>query len=104
MIDVVFRGSKDCPNLTKERLPRLSRAGVLYVFDGEIVSRDALGNILYGYLGKVCGLNGLELAGGAGLNQISSGNSNPLWFWTLFDDPRDSSRIREGIQLYRSRH
>ena len=71
-----------------------------FVFRGELVSRDALGNILAGYLSKKCGCQYLMLKIGAGENQLKSRTAKGKWFWNFFDDPRDSKRVDEGISIY----
>ena len=77
----------------------------LFVYNGEVISRDALGNILYGYLGKACGFSDQELYTGANINQIAHGGSNlNLIITTGGDDPRDQEKIREGINLFNATH
>jgi hypothetical protein len=72
----------------------------LFVYDGEIVSRDALGNIAFGYLGRYFGMPGIARRIGAGYAQITDTNFEPEWFYTWFDDPRDYWRVRQGEALY----
>lgn len=73
----------------------------LFVFDGEIVSRDALGNIAFGYLSKVYNIPENVAFGGAGAAQLVSGNFDSDWIETLWDDPRDAVRVAQGMDLYR---
>ena len=71
-----------------------------FIYDGEVVSQDALGNINYGYFGSYCNIPQSALMAGAGYAQWSSGN----WEWgfitTILDDPRDTYRVFQGIEIY----
>ena len=71
-----------------------------YIFDGEVVSQDALGNINYGFFGAYCNFPASVLMAGAGFAQWRGGN----WEWgfisTLLDDPRDTYRVFQGIEIY----
>ena len=71
-----------------------------YIFDGEVVSQDALGNINYGFFGAYCNFPQSVLMAGAGFAQWRGGN----WEWgfisTLLDDPRDTYRVFQGIEIY----
>ena len=71
-----------------------------YIFDGEIVSQDALGNINFGFFGSYCNFPQSVLMAGAGYAQWRGGN----WEWgfitTLLDDPRDTYRVFQGIDIY----
>ncbi len=80
------------------------RTHSFFLFNGEIVSRDVLGNILAGYLAKVCMLPDLELRLGAGINQITKSESKREWLWNFGDDPRDTERILQGYGIYWKRH
>ena len=75
-----------------------------YVFDGEIVDRDALGNITYGYFGRYLGIPTPVLLFSAGYAQYQAGTSHRNYFWTSGDDPRDQYRILQGILLYDKIH
>ncbi len=75
----------------------------LFVYNGEIVSRDAFANILYGYIMKKAGYSDLESQRIAGAYQKRSGTSSSEWGNTDGDDPRDRQRITEGIRLYLER-
>ena len=77
------------------------QAHSLFIYNGEVVSRDALGNILYGYLGKTCDLSDTFLCFAAGVNQDFRSTSDVGWVTTWFDDPRDNKRILEGIEIYK---
>ena len=72
----------------------------LYIYDGEIVDRDVLGNIVYGYLGRVMGINELPLYTVPGLEQIYKNTSDPNWGYSYYDDPRDQARIMQGVDIY----
>ena len=72
----------------------------LFVYNGEIVSRDAFANILYGYIMKKAGYSDLESQRIAGAYQKRSGTSSSEWKDTFWDDRRDNQRIREGISMY----
>lgn len=75
----------------------------LFIYDGELVSRDALGNIFYGYVTEACELPEFMRKAGAGIQQIKDG-SRLKWANNYFDDPRDTERINQGIALYRKSH
>ena len=71
-----------------------------YIFDGEVVSQDALGNINYGYFGSYCNIPQSVLMAGAGYVQWRGGNWEWEFITTLFDDPRDTYRVFQGIEIY----
>ena len=71
-----------------------------FIFDGEIVSRDALGNILYGYLGKSRNYFGLTLDAFAGINQVGKDGIDWRKNGSFFDDERDQERITQGIRVF----
>jgi SPP1 gp7 family putative phage head morphogenesis protein len=71
-----------------------------YIYDGEIVDQDVLGNINYGYFGTFCNIPDVVLLAGAGYAQARAGNSDWAFWFTFFDDPRDSYRVMQGIALY----
>ena len=74
------------------------------MFNGEIVDKDAPGNIMYGYMGKAYGIPDIVLYAAAGYAQISAGTSK-LSFWnSFFDDPMDQDNIRRGIEIYETVH
>ena len=71
-----------------------------FIYDGEVVSQDAVENINFGYFGSYCNFPESVLMAGAGVVQITDGTSR-LEFWrTLFDDPRDTYRVFQGIEIY----
>ena len=82
---------------------QILRDHALFVYNGEIVSRDAFANILYGYIMKKAGYSDLASQRIAGTYQKWSGTSSPEWTDTDGDDPRDRQRIMEGIRLYLER-
>ncbi len=72
-----------------------------FIYDGELLDQDALGNINYGFFGAYCNIPDSVLLACAGYAQIMAGTKE-LSFWsTFFDDPRDTYRILQGIELYR---
>lgn len=71
-----------------------------YIFDGEVVDQDALGNIAYGYFGAAMGIPETVLLVGAGAAQVLAGTSLPEYALSYGDDPRDQYRIMQGITLY----
>ncbi len=60
-----------------------------YIFDGEIVDRDALGNITYGYFRRYLGMPTTVLLAGAGYAQGKAGTSEWGNFNTYGDDLRN---------------
>lgn len=72
-----------------------------YIYNGELVSQDALGNINYGYFGTFCSIPKIVLIAAGGFAQWRSSQKVNLEFWyTLNDDPRDTFRVLQGIDLY----
>lgn len=74
------------------------------IYDGEIVDRDALGNINYGFFGRHCNIPESVLMAGAGFAQVSAGTSDWEFWFALFDDPRDSYRLMQGVEIYEESH
>ncbi len=80
----------------------------LYLYNGEIVHREDLGNIAYGHLGKVLGIPDGVLKAAAGLVQIAAGyirekadyKPNPAWKYEFYEDPRDARWVERGIDKY----
>ena len=70
-----------------------------YVFMGRIITAEDIGNIHFGYVGRVF-LPDTVLRAGADVYQIYSKTSDIRFWWSFFDDPRDSSMIRWGTSLY----
>ena len=75
-----------------------------FIYDGEIVDQDVPGNINYGYFGTFCNIPDVVLLAGAGYAQIKDKNSDWAFWFTFFDDPRDSYRAMQGIALYGQWH
>ena len=76
-----------------------------YIYNGEVVKRDVPGNIHYEHLGKVFGYSDEVLKAGAGAYQMWQDPRQIKNFnWDTYgDDPRDTERIRQGIDIYRRR-
>ena len=76
-----------------------------YVYNGELVAQDALGNINYGYFGTFCNFPKIVLIAAGGFAQWRSSGKVNLEFWyTLNDDPRDTFRVLQGIDIYELWH
>lgn len=72
-----------------------------YIYNGELVSQDALGNINYGYFGTFCNIPQMVLIVAGGVAQSVSHRKVNLEFWyTVTDDPRDTFRVLQGIDIY----
>ncbi|WP_373289351.1 polymorphic toxin type 44 domain-containing protein [Paenibacillus abyssi] len=70
-------------------------------FNGSIMRYDAIGNIVYGYLGKVFGISDSVLFAGRSYAQIKDGTYKNDWIpITGGDDPLDQYYIQYGIDLY----
>ena len=74
------------------------------IYGGEIVDQDALGNINYGFFGTHCNIPESVLMAGAGYAQLRAGTSEQEFWITFFDDPRDSYRVMQGIDIYEQWH
>lgn len=74
--------------------------GNYYTLFGEVVSKQDIGNIHYGYVGTALGVSAVTLLKAAGVAQIKAGTSEWKYWWSNFDDPRDQDMIRWGIKLY----
>ena len=74
------------------------------IYAGEIVDQDALGNINYGFFGTHCNIPESVLMAGAGYAQLRAGTSEQEFWITFFDDPRDSYRVMQGIDIYEQWH
>ena len=72
----------------------------LFQYNGEIVSRDALGNFMFGYVMRALGFskNEMEIIGGK--YQIISGDRSQDRKAAKGDDVRDRDRIFEGADYY----
>ena len=77
-----------------------------YIYEGEIRKTDDLGNMLFGYVGKLFGYDDDFLCFGAGVYQVLSGTSSKEFLnsYSFGDDPRDTEMIRKGIAIYKRYH
>ncbi len=75
-----------------------------YIFDGEVVDKDAMGNINYGYFGRHCNIPDIVLLGAAGVAQFMAGTYEWEFWFTFLDDPRDNDRVSQGIEIYDDIH
>ena len=71
-----------------------------FIYDGELLAQDALGNINYGHFGKYCNIPDSVLIAAAGIAQFSAGNAEIENLYVFLDDPRDTFRILQGMELY----
>ena len=71
-----------------------------FIYDGEVVSQDALGNINYGFFGRYCNFPDAVLIAAGGVAQFLAGTSKIENIYVFLDDPRDSYRIMQGIDIY----
>ncbi|MEK4671145.1 DNRLRE domain-containing protein [Niallia sp. FSL R7-0271] len=76
------------------------RMNLTYKIWGKKVSGEALGNIHYGYIGTATGITKATLLSAAGVAQIRAGTSGWKYWYSRFDDPKDQSNIKWGIDLY----
>jgi len=74
------------------------------IYDGEIVDQDAPGNINYGFFGTHCNIPETVLMIGGGYAQFMAGTSEPGFWVTFADDPRDCYRVIQGIDIYEQWH
>lgn len=75
-----------------------------FIYNGEVIWYDDPGNMMYGYLGKAMGFDDITLYSAAGAVQIygSITGDSPIGpLSSFFDDPRDQSSIKMGIQRYK---
>ncbi|GHU82635.1 hypothetical protein AGMMS50284_4840 [Clostridia bacterium] len=79
---------------------QLKSSSDYFVFMGKKIASDAPGNIHFGFVGSVL-IPGDILRVGAGLYQLYIGKSHWYWFFTFFDQPRDSGAILIGSALYK---
>lgn len=71
-----------------------------YLYYGQIISGEDVGNIHYGYVGYSMLPNSGLLHLFAGLYQLYSNTSRREWAFWYFDDPRDYDMIDWGIRLF----
>lgn len=101
-LEVFYNTVKNKAELDLKNLPDWQHSH--FVYDGEIVDKDVPGNISYGYFGKVLNIPDFVLKSGAGAAQIAAGTSSIKFFTSYGDDPRDTARIKQGIQIYSNWH
>ena len=85
-----------------------------FIYDGELVDKDALGNINYGYFGKHCNIPEIIMVSAAGAAQIMDNidddslydyiNDHKRDIVAFFDEPRDAYRILQGEEIYNRTH
>ena len=75
-----------------------------FLFQGELITREDLGNITYGYLGSAMGLGEITLFWGAG---VANNWVNAIFYGKAYDpeenygdDPEDLDFVKKGIQMY----
>ena len=97
-----YNNSKNGGSWDLKRLPswKLSK-GDWFVFRGKRLRNDDPGNIHFGYVGSVMFPVHI-LRAGAGVYQIYSGTSKWKYWWSFFDDPRDSAMISYGNTLFKA--
>ncbi len=88
----------DFSKMDLKRQPGWQHSALIY--EGEIIDRDVPGNINYGYFGTFCNIPKAVLLLGAGYAQIRDGNSAWDFWFAIFDDPRDTFRVLQGIDIY----
>ena len=57
-----------------------------------------------GFFGRHCNIPESVLMAGAGFAQVSAGTSDWDFWFTLYDDPRDSYRLMQGVEIYEESH
>ena len=75
---------------------------VTYVYNGKLLRYDDIGNIHYGFVGRVLFQENTLLIGG-GYAQIVAGTAKIDYIATWFDDPHDSEMISFGYHLWDKR-
>jgi hypothetical protein len=114
-LDIFHRLVKDHGILDLKRQPGWDSPK--FIYNGEVVNNDVPGNILYGYLGKHFDFPDTVLYAGAGYNQMANDSQrmreegkSPLGALRGFnlesfgDDPRDTARIRQGIEVWNKKY
>lgn len=71
-----------------------------FIYDGEVISQDALGNINYGFFGRYCNFPEAVLIAAGGVAQFLAGHAKIENIYVFLDDPRDTYRIMQGIDIY----
>ena len=71
----------------------------MYFFNGKLVDKDAPGNIMYGYMGKVYDIPDNILYLAASYAQLSAGTTTLQFIASTYgDDPIDQNNIKRGIK------
>ncbi|MFB1099248.1 polymorphic toxin type 44 domain-containing protein [Terribacillus sp. JSM ZJ617] len=73
-----------------------------YTFRGKLKNGEYIGNFHYGYMGKAVGYSDTVLKSAAGAYQIKSRTSSVKFWKSYFDDPSDTSAIKDGISSYKN--
>ena len=73
-------------------------------FDDYGYDRDIWGNIHYGFIGAALGFTQFELLVGAGFAHGRQHAFTLDQFQSNFDDPKDQSAIKMGIDLYNNHY
>ena len=71
-----------------------------FKFHGRIIDSQDVGNIHFGFVGSVV-FKAVTLCTGAGIYQIFSGTSSWSYWYSFFDDPRDTRYILLGRKYWR---
>jgi hypothetical protein len=83
-----------------KQLPEWNNSS-LYIFNGEIVDKDASGNILYGYMGVVYCIPTTALQLGGVYAQWAANTVRMEWLPLAYgDDPKDQDNIIRGIAYF----
>lgn len=108
-LDQFYENVKNKGAWDLKQLPEWGNSS-LYVFNGEIVDRDAPGNIMYGYMGHAYGIPDAVLCLGAAYAQLQAETTRIEWLafpyppGTWGDDPMDQLNIERGIAFYKKIH
>lgn len=70
----------------------------------KLAEQDVPGNINYGYFGTFCNIPDSVLLAGAGYAQVRDRTSDWDFWLAFFDDPRDTYRVLQGIDIYNLWH
>ena len=86
-------------------MPNVPYLGMLtdFVFRGEIITAEALGNIMYGYTGRATGFGEVTLYWGGGVAKQNSATVNAVTQPPLYgDDENDHENIEKGYNYFLS--
>ncbi|HBC94213.1 MAG TPA: hypothetical protein DCZ10_15285, partial [Pelotomaculum sp.] len=64
------------------------------------VTGEDIGNFHYGFVGRAATFEAPLLLSAAGAVQIATLHSNPMWYSTYFDEPKDQVMIIYGISMW----